>query len=57
MSVAPVQSERIDGRMRAVGLQDTVSFETAPVDADPLSRAETAECTCPDACERDHGND
>jgi hypothetical protein len=22
-----------------------------------LTRAETAECTCPDACERDHSND
>ena len=22
-----------------------------------VCRAETAECTCPDACERDHGND
>jgi hypothetical protein len=22
-----------------------------------LSRAETAECTCPDACERDHANE
>jgi hypothetical protein len=22
-----------------------------------LTLAETAECTCPDACERDHGND
>jgi hypothetical protein len=22
-----------------------------------LSRAETAECTCPDVCERDHSND
>ena len=20
-------------------------------------RAETADCTCPDSCERDHGND
>jgi hypothetical protein len=22
-----------------------------------LTRAETSECTCPDSCERDHGND
>ena len=22
-----------------------------------LTRAETAECTCPDFCERDHGNE
>ena len=22
-----------------------------------LTTAETAECTCPDFCERDHGND
>ena len=22
-----------------------------------VTRAETMECTCPDACERDHGND
>ena len=22
-----------------------------------LTRAETAECTCPDFCEQDHGND
>jgi hypothetical protein len=22
-----------------------------------LTRAETVECTCPDTCERDHGND
>ena len=26
-------------------------------DPDVLSRAETAECTCPDFCERDHDND
>ena len=26
-------------------------------DADVLTRAETAECTCPDFCERDHEND
>ena len=57
MSVAPVESERIDGRTRAVGLQDTAIFEVAPVDGDPLSRAETAECTCPDFCERDHANE
>jgi hypothetical protein len=26
-------------------------------DEDELSTAETAECTCPDFCERDHEND
>jgi hypothetical protein len=26
-------------------------------DAYVVCRAETAECTCPDVCERDHGND
>ena len=57
MSVAPVESERIDGRTRAVGLKDMAAFEMAPVDAGPLSRAETAECTCPDFCERDHANE
>ena len=57
MSVAPVESERIDGRTRAVGFQNMDTLETAPVDAAPLSRAETAECTCPDFCERDHANE
>ncbi|HZR96711.1 MAG TPA: hypothetical protein VFA56_13520 [Gaiellaceae bacterium] len=28
----------------------------APRDLEPC-RAETAECTCPDFCERDHEND
>jgi hypothetical protein len=26
-------------------------------DAEVLTRAETAECTCPDFCERDHDNE
>jgi hypothetical protein len=26
-------------------------------DAEVLTRAETAECTCPDFCERDHANE
>jgi hypothetical protein len=26
-------------------------------ESDELSTAETAECTCPDFCERDHEND
>ena len=26
-------------------------------EADVLTRAETAECACPDFCERDHDND
>ena len=26
-------------------------------DADVLTRAETAECTCPEFCERDHDNE
>ena len=28
-----------------------------PRDAYVVCRAETAECTCPDVCERDHGNE
>jgi hypothetical protein len=37
--------------------------EAAPTDPEArrvayvLSRAETAECTCPGFCERDHGNE
>jgi hypothetical protein len=57
MSVAPVESERIDGRTRTVGLKDTAAFEAPTTDLDVLSRAETAECTCPDFCERDHANE
>jgi len=29
----------------------------APDDEEVLTRAETAECTCPDFCERDHDNE
>ena len=28
-----------------------------PDDEEALTRAETAECTCPDFCERDHDNE
>jgi hypothetical protein len=28
-----------------------------PVPAETLSRAETADCTCPEFCERDHDQD
>ena len=34
-----------------------VSSSPAAADAYVVCRAETAECTCPDVCERDHGND
>jgi hypothetical protein len=34
--------------------QDLVEEES---DEEVLTRAETAECTCPDFCERDHGNE
>jgi hypothetical protein len=37
------------------------SIETEERHAEPeeelLTRAETAECTCPDFCERDHDNE
>jgi hypothetical protein len=29
----------------------------APTAADDPCTAETADCTCPDFCERDHGNE
>jgi hypothetical protein len=36
-------------------------IEVEEEDSDPrdeaLTQAETAECTCPDFCERDHGNE
>ena len=36
-------------------------LEVEEEDSDPrdevLTRAETAECTCPDFCERDHDNE
>ncbi len=28
-----------------------------PVEPEALASAELAECTCPDFCERDHGNE
>jgi hypothetical protein len=31
--------------------------EEAPPAGFPISSAETAECTCPDWCERDHDRD
>jgi len=45
---------------------DSASFTTAgdeggaaaaPADVYVLSRADTADCTCPDFCERDHDNE
>jgi len=38
----------------------TIEILSEPEDATsapPLSSAETAECTCPDWCERDHDQD
>jgi hypothetical protein len=34
-----------------------VSGESVSITASFACAAETAECSCPDACERDHGND
>ena len=34
-----------------------VEEEISDPNEEILTRAETAECTCPDFCERDHGND
>ena len=34
-----------------------VDEETSDPKEEILTRAETAECTCPGFCERDHGND
>jgi hypothetical protein len=57
MSVAPVESERIGGLMRAVGSKDAAIFAAPLTEPNVPSRAETAECTCPDFCERDHANE
>jgi hypothetical protein len=35
----------------------SASREPAVEDVRVLSRAETAECTCPEFCERDHANE
>lgn len=35
---------------------ETATAALAPEEPAPCT-AETAECTCPDACERDHGNE
>ena len=49
--------------MSPLKLLRTISRSTGsrPVDSEPrpviATRAELAECTCPDACERDHEQD
>ena len=42
----------------AVYTEPLTHVEEEPAEPEEiLTRAETAECTCPDFCERDHGND
>ncbi len=45
---------------RATADRPSLRVADAPVpEGEPyvLTSAETAECSCPDACERDHGNE
>jgi hypothetical protein len=43
----------------AVYTEPSIEAEEAHAEPDEktLTRAETAECTCPDFCERDHDNE
>jgi hypothetical protein len=43
--------------MAIVAIETLSEPEDAPSAALPLSSAETAECTCPEWCERDHDRD
>ncbi len=36
---------------------EEAQLETSAEDEDLATTAELAECTCPDFCERDHGNE